>query len=88
MTMMMLIDILRYCKVECHCYSNDDSDVYVDDDDDDDDVDDDDDDDDYNHHQYPHQVSQVECGATSLPPLGCLQYHTGATGTVIFTMIL
>ena len=28
------------------------------------------------------QVSQVECGATSLPPLGCLQYHTGTTGTV------
>ena len=29
-----------------------------------------------------HQVSQLECGATSLPPLGCLQYHTGSTGTV------
>ena len=59
MTMMMLIDILRYCKVECHGYSNDDSDVYVDDDDDDDDFDDDDDDDDdENSPQW-----QVQCYA-------------------------
>ena len=27
-------------------------------------------------------VSQLECGSLSLPPTGCLQYHTGSTGTV------
>ena len=39
-------------------------------------------DDDQDVDQDVEQVSQVECGATSLPPLGCLQYHTGTTGTV------
>jgi len=27
-------------------------------------------------------VSQLECGSLSLPPTGCLQHHTGSTGTV------
>jgi len=28
------------------------------------------------------KVSQIECGATYLPPDGCLQYHTGMSGTI------
>merc|ERR1711892_896663 len=28
------------------------------------------------------KVSMIECGSLSLPPTGCLQYHTGITGTV------
>jgi len=28
------------------------------------------------------KVSMIECDSLSLPPQGCLQYHTGATGTV------
>jgi len=28
------------------------------------------------------KVSQIECGATSMPPDGCLQYHVGTTGRI------
>jgi len=28
------------------------------------------------------KVSMIECGSRALPPPGCLQYHTGTTGTV------
>jgi len=30
--------------------------------------------------QWEIKVSQIECGATYLPPDGCLQYHTGLSG--------